>query len=96
MKWAIYLASYSSLVALVQVPLAHLDLDPFVVHPVQIHLGWTIDWGRVDRNDLDRDQVRVHFLVRIDFEKIVDVVVIVVAVDVHQELDESRTLKNSY
>ena len=48
----------------------------------------------MDRNDSDLDLVQVHFLDRIDFEKIVDVVAIVAAVDVHQELDESRTLKN--
>ena len=46
----------------------------------------------MDRNDSDLDLVRVHFLDQIDFEKIVDVVAIVVAVDDHRELDESRNL----
>ena len=50
----------------------------------------------MDRNDLDRDLVRVHFLVQIDFEKIVGAVAVVVAVDVHQELDESRILKKIF
>ena len=55
-----------------------------------------IDWGHVVQNDLDLDPVRVHFQVQIDFEKIVDAVAIVVAVDVRLELDESRTLQKFY
>ena len=55
-----------------------------------------IDWGHVVQNDLVLDLVRVHFQVQIDFEKIVDAVAIVVAVDVRLELDESRTLQKFY
>ena len=55
-----------------------------------------IDWGHVVQNDLVLDLVRVHFLDQIDFEKIVDAVAIVVAVDVRLELDESRTLQKFY
>ena len=91
LKWAIYLASYSSFVGRVHVPLVRLDLDPFVVHPVQIHLDWRIGWDHVDRSDLDRD----HFLVQIGFEKTVDGVVIVAAVYDRQGLDEFRILKEN-
>ena len=91
LKWAIYLASYSSFVDRVHVPLVRLDLDPFVAHLAQIHLDWRIGWDHVDRSDLDRD----HFLVQIDFEKTVDGVAIVAAVYDHQGLDEFRILKEN-
>ena len=90
-KFTIYLASYSSFVGRVHVPLVRLGLDPFVVHRAQILLDWMIDWDHVDRSDLDRD----HSLVQIDFEKTVDGVAIVAAVYVHQALDEFRILKEN-
>ena len=75
----------------VHVPLVRLDLDPFVVHPVQIHLDWRIGWDHEDRNDLDQG----HSLVQTDFEKTADVVAIVAAVYGHQGLDEFRILKEN-